>query len=375
MKAGIVTIYDVPNFGSVLQAYATQEILNNFGFEAVFIDYNRYNDWRLSQGCAKKGSKVRIFLRNLGLKADHRKSLLLERFKKEYFNVTQTYQDLNELKNEEWDDYGLFAVGSDQVWNTNYLKGDSFYLLSFVPDKIKKIAIASSFALKVLPEQFKGKFTKYLSRFDALSVRETNGQRIINEDLKIKRDVKLLLDPTLLFSKEQWNHQFVRFMHKPKDKYILFYMWAYAFEPRPYIYEVTKYFQQKLGCKIIALEGCYSSCPSNLRMENRMDSTIPDFLSLFANAELVITSSFHGTAFALNYGRPLVSILPSTGDDRQKSLLESLGVANCGITIESEIEKINPFYDTKSEQRKLSDIRKENLNWIKNNIQQNNEHN
>lgn len=367
MKAGIVTIYDVPNFGSVLQAYATQEIINKLGFESVFIDYNRYNEWRLSHGCPTKGSKIRRCLRRLGLKADHRKALRLEKFKKNHFKLTHTYKDLNELKNENWNDFGLFVVGSDQVWNVNYLKGDSFYLLSFVPDGIKKISIASSFALNSLPETFKNKFTKYLTRFDALSVRETNGKRIINDELKIGRDVKLMLDPTLLLSNEQWHNLFDGSVKKHNEKYILFYMWAYAFEPRPYIYEVAKYFKQKLECKIIALEGCYSSCPSNLKMENRMDSSIPDFLGLFENAELVITSSFHGTAFALNYGRPLVSILPSTGDDRQMSLLESLNVANCGITIGSDIEKINPFYDVKSEQSRLSALRKDNLDWIKNN--------
>lgn len=368
MKTGIVTIYDVPNFGSVLQAYATQMIMTNLGYEAIFIDYNRYNNWRLSQGCAPKGSKVRTFLRKLGLKADHRKALHLENFKKKYFKFTHTYQDLDELKNECWDDFDLFVVGSDQVWNTKYLKGDSFFLLSFVPDKIPKLSIASSFALDSLPEQFRDKFKKYLSRFNALSVRESNGQKIINSELKIEKEVKLMLDPTLLLSKEQWNNLFSSLINKEEDKYILFYMWTYAFEPRPYIYEVVKHFQQKLGCKIIALEGCYSSCPSNIKMENRMDSSIPEFLNLFMNAELVITSSFHGTAFALNYGRPLVSILPSTGDDRQMSLLKKIDVANCGITIGSDIDKINPFYDSDSEQCKLAAMRKDNLNWIKNNI-------
>lgn len=144
-------------------------------------------------------------------------------------------------------------------------------------------------------------------------------------------------------------------------------MWTYAFEPRPYIYEVTKHFQKKLGCKVIALEGCYSTCPTDLKMENRVDSAIPEFLSLFANAELVITSSFHGTAFSLNYGRPLISIVPENGDDRQSSLTNNLDVSQCAVKVGAPINLINPYYDNKEEQRKLELIREDSLLWISKN--------
>lgn len=368
MKAGIVTIYDVPNFGSVLQAFATQILLQKMGYEPVLIGYNRYNRWRIEHGSARRSSKIRAFLRKLGLKADHRKAHKLEQFKRFNFNRTRLYQDLDALRHEDWSGFGLFVVASDQVWNTNYLKGDSFYLLSFVPDNIKKISIASSFAMASLPDEYCDKFRHYLERFSALSVRESNGQKIINLQLGIDKDVKLMLDPTLLLSKEQWLQQLKVPSDNEHGKYILFYMWAYAFEPRPYIYDVTKYFQMKMNCRVIALEGCYSTCPKDLKMENRMDSTIPEFLQLFANASLVITSSFHGTAFALNFGRPLVSILPDGGDDRQASLMKSLGVGHCGVALGTKLNEVNPFYDMESEQERLDEVRNDCLEWIKANI-------
>lgn len=366
-KAGIVTIYDVPNFGSVLQAFATQMIISDLGYEPVFIDYNRYNQWRVEHGGATKSSFWRAAIRKIGLKADHRKAIKLENFKNLYFNRTHTYQDLDELNKEDWSDYELFVVGSDQVWNTNYMMGDSFYLLSFVPNAVPKVSIASSFAMKSLPYCYSDKFKAYLQRFSSLSVREVNAKQIINEGLGLNTDVKLLLDPTLLLSGKEWNECLAISPRKKKEKYILFYMWAYAFEPRPYIYEVTKYFQKKLDCKIIALEGCYSTCPTDLKMENRTDSTITEFLHLFANAELVITSSFHGTAFALNYGRPLVSIVPEGGDDRQTSLIENLGVLNCAVKIGTTVEQISPWYDIDSQQKRIESLREDSLLWIKRN--------
>lgn len=113
------------------------------------------------------------------------------------------------------------------------------------------------------------------------------------------------------------------------ESYILLYMWCYAFEPRPKIFEALRYWQQKMGCKIVALEG-YSDCQCenalNLEIADATDSSITDFLHYFANASLVVTSSFHGTAFAVNYGIPLISVIPEGGDDRQFSLLEKLGL-------------------------------------------------
>lgn len=92
-------------------------------------------------------------------------------------------------------------------------------------------------------------------------------------------------------------------------------------------------------------------------------------ISLFANASLVVTSSFHGTAFALSFGIPLVSIVPdNVGDDRQSSLLKVCGADNCIVRINSEIESIQPQYDITAVKDKLDYLRQDSINWIKSNI-------
>lgn len=92
-------------------------------------------------------------------------------------------------------------------------------------------------------------------------------------------------------------------------------------------------------------------------------------ISLFANASLVVTSSFHGTAFALNFGVPLVSVVPdNVGDDRQTSLLKACGAENCIAKIDSEIETIQPQYDITVVKDKLENLRQDSINWIKSNI-------
>ena len=186
---------------------------------------------------------------------------------------------------------------------------------------------------------------------------------------KLGYDAKLVLDPTLLLSTEQWN--VLRTSQKCiNEKYILLYMLTYAFEPRPLIFQVLEHYQKELGCKIIALDG-YEDCigKTPLKIEDATDSSIPDFLNLFANASLVVTSSFHGTAFALNYGRPLVSITPASGDDRQGCLLKQLGLEQCRLRASGGgMKLLNPFYDVDKTYTLLNELRMISYKVIKNSI-------
>ena len=103
-----------------------------------------------------------------------------------------------------------------------------------------------------------------------------------------------------------------------------------------------------------------------LDIEDATESSIPYFLDYFADASLVVTSSFHGTAFAVNYGVPLLSIVPNSSDDRQSSLLVQLGLDQCRLIVNERIDTAIPFYDKNAEQKKLQSLRDDSLNWIEN---------
>ena len=131
-----------------------------------------------------------------------------------------------------------------------------------------------------------------------------------------------------------------------------------------------KHFSREMKCDVVALEGIRDSkdC-KDIDFVDADNSTIPQFINLFANASLVVTSSFHGTAFALSFGIPLVSIVPdNVGDDRQSSLLKVCGADNCIVRINSEIESIQPQYDITAVKDKLDYLRQDSINWIKSNI-------
>ena len=362
MKIGLITIYHVPNYGSVLQAYATKILLEKFGVECKMIKYRYPNEWHWEQGTFKTPWIRRIFRKLFPLK----KNTHLQRFRKQNYNFTKLYKNLSELCSEDWKDYDAFVVGSDQVWNARYVKGDSAFMLSFAPNNKLKFSIASSFAMESLPEHIREKYRKHLSKFTAISVREQNGLKILREDLKLKIPSRVLLDPTMLLSRHDWLNIIARSDFRKTRPYILFYMLSYAFEPRPYIFKVLKHFKETMDCDVIALEGYTKpNLAQGVHMKNMCNSSIEEFIDLFANADLVITSSFHGTAFALNFGIPLISIVPEgNGDDRQTTLLKSVGCESNAIKVGFDIEHIEAGYDVTRVQKSLDTIRNENKKWI-----------
>ena len=364
-KALLVTIFKVPNYGSVLQAYATQKVLENVGFECKVLNYDHINSaWSVSHGIRKQSIKNKIG-RLIGLNPHHRKERKLDKFINKYLHLTRPYFSIEEIKREESGRYDKYIIGSDQVWNTRFTNGDPVFLLDFVKGEGSDCcAISSSFASKAIDTKYEVAFRKGLNKFKHISVREQNGIEIL-KTLGIT-NASLTLDPTLLPSAEEWNLLLEKKKELP-EKYILLYMWCYAFEPRPLIFDVLRHYQKELGCPILALEG-YADCKgqNDLNIIDATDSSISDFLQLFANASLVVTSSFHGTAFALNYGRPLVSIAPGSGDDRQSSLLQLTGSLQCRVTTnDTLVESADPYYDLVKEQKLLLKKKNKSIEIIK----------
>ena len=116
----------------------------------------------------------------------------------------------------------------------------------------------------------------------------------------------------------------------------------------------------------------FSKIPEKYEIEYSFcgDTTVEGFIQLFEYASYVVTSSFHGTAFAINFGVPLYSVVNELNgnDDRQASLLFGLGIENCLVPVGKSFEDISPIYDIDKEQNKLNTLREESLNYLKDSI-------
>jgi len=216
-------MHRVPNYGSVLQTYATCEILKSLGHSPEVLDY----------------IPGRLRLRNIVLTSTKNKSRLLfpihlaysilvnvpkismyRKFLHDYVKLSKgSYFTINDIQ-RNLPAADVYMTGSDQVWNTFY---DGFidptFFLKFVPDGKRKISYAASFGRSVLSKQELDKLKGYITSYDCLSVRESSGVEIIKE--MGRYDVHHVLDPTFLLDKVAWSKMFSK--RKFPEKYILMY--------------------------------------------------------------------------------------------------------------------------------------------------------
>jgi hypothetical protein len=364
-KVGILTMHRVLNYGSVLQAFATQYVINKLGFNCEIIDYQYPNIFQFEHGVnfIPMSLKSKI-AKKIWLKKRWRKINKFELFYKKYLHLSCFYDSPYSIKKNP-PLYDIYMTGSDQVWNPRFTKGDTTFLLDFIKDK-KKISYASSFACDHLDNAYVGAFKSLLQEYSNISVREDGGKKIIKELLNI--DVPVVLDPTLLISLEDWmsiskNRFYGRYKNK---KYILVYMLNYAFDPTSIIYKVINKIHKDYSLEIISIGKLNDKLIPEYKS---IEAAGPiEFLNLFLGASCIITSSFHGTAFALNFEKPLFSISDTNmnNDDRQISLLKHLNLYNCIVNKNSNIEDLTIENNVTSGAKYLiEDMRKSSLAYLK----------
>lgn len=337
MKIGIITMHKVINYGSQLQAYALQTFLYKLGFDTTVIDYEYPNEYHYSEGTNHRPPHLNIVQRIakfLWLRPFWIKQNRFERFPKHFLKMTNRIRNKEEMC-EVANDFDIVVTGSDQVWNYKYIHEDFTYLLDFAADNVKKISYASSFASNGLPDQAKAKYAKLLSKYSSLSVRESNGINIVNQIIGVVP--KVHVDPTLLLSKKDWMKISSQKVHDTKKAYLLAYVLNYAYNPFPYAYEVIEYLSVKHNLDILTflpLEHQFTK-----KVTSIMDAGPREFITYFANAAMVVTSSFHGTAFALNFEKPLYAIVrkDNNSDDRISDILRRLHAEDRMIYPGSEI--------------------------------------
>lgn len=366
-KIGIITMHKLINYGSALQAYALQEIIRKMGYKCELIDYKFPNKYQADRGVSTNDSlKRKLFSyisRFIGRNPWWKKMDEFKRFWEQEFILSKSYEDQRAIFADP-PIYDIYITGSDQVWNPRFMKGDSVFLLSFAPSKAKKIAFSSSFGCKKLDDETSIKYKELLSQYAHISTREEGGSLILETLLGEKKPITL--DPTLLLTRNEW--QYIASKEKnifENRQYILFYFMGYAFDPRPYIYELLHFVQERTQLEIISFTPLPDDFNKNVTIIENVGPLT--YLHSFENASYVITSSFHGTAFAVNYGIPLYSIVngPENDDDRQSNLLRRLGIGNCIVPINKDFSLLNPYFDEKKVEDNLEVLRQESLNYLK----------
>ncbi|WP_026497690.1 polysaccharide pyruvyl transferase family protein [Butyrivibrio sp. WCD2001] len=355
MKVLVITRHAPINYGSLLQAIATQKIFESLGHECKIIDYLRVDEEygnveRTALFNKRKWNKnpfqraIYLMIRVPASKYAGRKFGAMQ---KKYLNLTRRYSSAEELKNEmEIADY--YVTGSDQVWGKVVCgEYDTSYFLDFIDDDDKKIAFASSMGHSVDSENVKQMFIKYLSRYKKIAVREDTAVDYLKS---IGIEAKQVLDPTLMISGDEWRKMIT---HKPAGKYVL----IYQVHNDKKIGAYAKQYAAKRGLPLIRISQNFHQIIREGKLKYLPDAG--EFLGLIDNADCLITDSFHGTAFAINLNTDFVEILPNTNTgSRNQSILRLLGLSYRIVSDMNDFSLIGKTIDYTEVNAKLCEERK-----------------
>lgn len=359
MKIGIITLYGNFNYGNRLQNYALQEVLLNMGCEVSTL-----------VGCPKINFIKKILKKYLERRDGKIKIKDVNEIKREkiFFKFTQKnikteffYNSKKLLPARLNDDFDYFIVGSDQVWNPKFWNKEGSdknnFLMSFaLPEK--RISYAASFGISKLPKEWKDIFKKELIQYKKISVREITGKEIIKE--LYEKEVLVVLDPTMLLSKKEWEKIEEKPSFKINKKYIFsFFLGKKSSELESYLKDISN----DRNLEIIELMDknntkTYISNPGN-------------FLYLLNQAELIITDSFHATVFSIIFHKPFIALKREQKgmadmSDRITTLLKKFKLEERGKLLDKNLIfncSFNVVDEILEEERKISlGYLKESLN-------------
>lgn len=352
-KVGIITLVKVNNYGAELQAFATQSTLQKMGFEAEIIDYpyfinSRHRKTKGSKPNFKMPLKLKVIVMLYPLlqwykKLKQDRSIRLRReenFKSFHAQNTKfscEYRTAESLVSGKMD-YDAYVVGSDQVWNPNNYTSLDPYFLKFAPEGRIKISYASSFGVSVLPKHAYEYYKAALQGLNAISVREENAVQLVQEISGVK--AHWVLDPTLLLTGTEWK-QYGKFIIGLPEDYVL----IYEVTPCEYVKQLALSVAEELGCRIVRINCDAIRWENDDEIINILDAGPAEFIGLFSRARMVVTNSFHGTAFSLNMQKDFFVVSPERkqNNSRQKSLLRLVNLENRLIIEGAQMPKKESF--------------------------------
>ena len=292
-KIALYTIQSI-NYGNRLQNYASQEIIKSLGHDVVTLRNSpKGSETKIQLELRPYLKVIKSFLPmisylktivfgffNIDKSNNYRLFNKKLKFTSDYIGVEGYSADLKK--------YDVIIAGSDQIWNTefSFVSKNSFFPF----EHSCKISFSSSFGTEnVITDKEIG---NCLKDFKKISVREDAGVKIIKN--LIEKDAEVLVDPTMLLSKEEWE----KIAKKPKN-----------FNNKPY---VLTYFLSPKSDKVLKQLEVFNKEGLNRYELFDNDDIVTrcagpaEFLYLVANASVILTDSFHACVFSFLFDKPFI---------------------------------------------------------------------
>lgn len=382
-KVGLAIVTYTVNYGTFLQAFATQTSIRKLGYDTEILNIDSVID-----DVTRK--RRRYFLRqiiNISELKSYRSTIsaiLAKKFVKKY----KSFIALREAKFKKFKDeffipgqlcnswlglqehcrnFSSVVVGSDQLWRPANIAGN-FYTLNFVPDDINKVSYSTSFGLSKIRDDQEEVAKNFLSRIQHLSCREESGANIIKE--LTGRTAAVVCDPTLLLTKDEWG----RFLQEEpliKEEYILMYLLGDNKKHREYVKNLAK----KTKCKIIGvLHGAGYIYGDEAYVDEAPSDIGPfDFLNLIQHARYVCTDSFHGCVFSIIFERDFYVFKRFSDCDKMSTNNRVIGLINRMGLVDRMVENyelmdLNPI-DYHLVNQNLNDFRAYSMKYLTESLQ------
>lgn len=307
MRVGILTFHHVPNYGAVLQAFALAQALRSLGHEPEVVDYR---PWRATYHYLSVGMRTRPVI------AELRRNFRIARFVRDMLPLSARRIRRGRPVRELSESYDALIGGSDQVWcwakEWTYRRYDPTFFLAHARPGIRRVAYAPSCGGMTSFGSRVREAAALLNRFDALSARDENTQRLVQE--ATGRVCELVLDPTFLHDFDE--APAARPSGAGTEPYLLV-CGVFSRNDRSRLRQVAS----EMNLRCVSIPRRDPAADGSL-----VDADPIEWLSAIRNASFVVTNLFHGTAFALHFDRSFISITNGYSRTKVTDLLHRFGL-------------------------------------------------
>ena len=367
MKIAVLTFWwGDDNYGQLLQCFALQHYLRNLGHDAYLVRYkpSSRDDLQLchTDFIIDKLKKLLKFFNPYYLfvqrkriieknTREHELSKVnriankvrdFDKFRKDYLQMSDVlYESIEELRNNP-PIADVYICGSDQIWHDSLsLPNIAGWFLQFGSNEIRRVSYAASLGRNIEPFE-ENTFTRYLDRFDAISLREQTACDFCRSKGYVKSTV--VCDPSFLLAADYYKRTFGVSDSQDSKPYVLFYTLNIRSKEEIFADMVIEECSIKgWGVKSVGSSGYYTARNIIPGVDN-IPATIPQWIQLISESRLVVTTSFHGTVFSILMHRPFITVLLqgqfAKANDRIIGLLEILGLYDRIAYVESDISAI-----------------------------------
>lgn len=319
-KVYIITRHNIVNYGSFFQTYATVAFFESIGYECKIINYVSRNETILGNlvtNARRRNGVHKFFYFIFKFPDEFIKTVIFRNKIYKYLPLTKRYSSIDELKKSKLS--GILCSGSDQLWGYMPNKQiDQVYFLEFGKKDNEYISFSSSFGRLDFGENW-NIIKKYLKKYSILSLREISSVDYINKEFNY--DAFQLIDPTLCIDKKIWWEMCYKKLRK-SGKYILVYQLRKNSNIDNYVNHLAKI----NNLKIIRVT---TQIYDFFRFNNSKVLRSPKYvLTLFKNASLIVTDSFHATVMSIVFEKNFIDILPPITSLRIRDLLNQLNLSS-----------------------------------------------